>query len=114
MSTYMSNAVSSVPVAVPSASNEEGTSAESDKIASLDLTKFKCTDTGNAERLVALHSGEIAYCKGKDFLHYDGIKWGRDDSKRVEHLAKLTIRELACQVISKGSRLEAELKQAET
>lgn len=56
---------------------------------------FKCTDTGNAERLVTSYSKEIRYCgPWKSWLVWDGRRWKRDDRGRIHHLAKLTVRDI--------------------
>lgn len=56
---------------------------------------FECTDTGNAERLIARHGREIRYCAAwKCWLVWDGKRWERDVRGRVHHFAKLTARSI--------------------
>lgn len=57
--------------------------------------QFKLTDLGNAERLVHLYGQDIRYCApwGK-WLVWDGRRWRKDDEKRVDHLAQLTVRSI--------------------
>ncbi len=60
----------------------------------VDLVKFPHTDTGNAERLVSLHGGDIRFCPEiKRWLYWDGQRWRLDDSRQVKKLFKKTIRE---------------------
>jgi putative DNA primase/helicase len=51
------------------------------------------TDTGNGERLAALHGRDIRFClETKKWLAYDGRRWKTEDNRRVKRLAKLTMR----------------------
>lgn len=52
---------------------------------------FHTTDTGNAERLVALHGRDLRYCHpwGK-WLVWDGRRWQEDAQAAIKHRAKLT------------------------
>ncbi len=54
---------------------------------------FKCTDTGNAERLVDAHGKNIRYCgEWEEWLDFDSARWALDLRGRVQHRAKLTVR----------------------
>jgi putative DNA primase/helicase len=54
---------------------------------------FKCTDLGNAERLVARFRGEIRYCpQRKLWLFWDGRRWAWDQTGEVVRRAKQTVR----------------------
>ncbi len=57
------------------------------------LGRFKLTDIGNAERLVAQYGADIRYCRplGK-WLVWDGTRWTPDHMGQVEQMAKNTIR----------------------
>lgn len=57
----------------------------------LDPWRYHCTDTGNAERLVALHGRDIRYCtKWGKWLAWDGRRWAEDEHNVTRHRAKLT------------------------
>ncbi|MCE7892310.1 MAG: hypothetical protein DYH12_21840 [Sorangiineae bacterium PRO1] len=57
----------------------------------LDPWRFHATDTGNAERLVALHGRDIRYCtKWGKWLAWDGRRWAEDEHNVTRHRAKLT------------------------
>lgn len=53
------------------------------------------TDLGNARRLVALHGTNIRYCYpwGK-WLVWDGRRWARDETGKLERLAKETVKSI--------------------
>lgn len=56
---------------------------------------FRLTDIGNAERLVHAHGGDLRFVPAWNrWLIYDGRRWGRDQVRRVEHLAKTTVRSI--------------------
>jgi putative DNA primase/helicase len=60
-----------------------------------DLRYGPHTDTGNAERLVALFGREIHYCvEMKRWVVWDGRRWSMEDPRRVKVFAKRTIRRL--------------------
>jgi putative DNA primase/helicase len=55
--------------------------------------RFPLTDTGNAERLVALHGEDLRYCHDwKEWLVWDGARWRRDSTSEISRLAKATVR----------------------
>lgn len=70
----------------------------------------KCTDTGNAERLIALYGNALRYCAPwKAWLVWDGKRWERDVRGRVHHYAKLTARS----IYSEAARIEdADVRKA--
>jgi putative DNA primase/helicase len=52
-----------------------------------------CTDAGNGDRLIASHGKELRYVfPWKTWFHWDGRRWARDDSGRLEALATATAR----------------------
>lgn len=55
---------------------------------------YRCTDLGNAERLVAQHGTELRFCPGIGWLAWDGKRWRRDDTGERVRRAKLTVREI--------------------
>jgi putative DNA primase/helicase len=56
---------------------------------------FKCTDLGNAERLVAHYGDDLHYCHPyKKWLCWDGTRWRLDDSGAPGRAAKLTVRSI--------------------
>lgn len=62
-------------------------------VVSLPPGLFKCTDIGNAERLVARFRGQIHYCPPrKRWLCWDGRRWCWDEVGEINRRAKLTIR----------------------
>lgn len=60
---------------------------------SVDLLSQPLTDTGNAERLVALHGSDIRYCAAeRRWYVWDGRRWRKDDTGRANVLAQKTMR----------------------
>lgn len=53
---------------------------------------FHLTDTGNAERLVAVHGGDIRHAAGIGWLVWDGRRWIADDTGELLRRAKSTVR----------------------
>lgn len=55
--------------------------------------RFALTDTGNAERMVAQHGGDLRFCHTwGSWLVWDGVRWERDATSEVHRLAKATVR----------------------
>ena len=66
---------------------------EGTQCVSLPPGLFKCTDIGNAERLVARERGQIRYCPPrKRWLTYDGRRWLWDETGEINRKAKKTVR----------------------
>src|SRR5215469_13115139 len=64
----------------------------------VDLLSQPYTDSGNAERLVALYGRDIRFCtETKKWLVWDGRRWNSEDTRRIKLLAKRTIREMYTQ-----------------
>ena len=75
-----------------------------------DLLHQPYTDTGNAERLVALHGANIRFCsETKSWLVWDGRRWNAKDTRQVKVLAKQTIRQMYVMAAAIGS---VEIKEA--
>lgn len=53
---------------------------------------FPLTDTGNAERLIAMHGTDLRYASGIHWLAWDGRRWAPDDTGELMRRAKLTAR----------------------
>ena len=54
---------------------------------------FKCTDLGNAERLVARFRDQIRHCTArKRWLIWDGKRWAWDETGEINRKAKTTVR----------------------
>lgn len=60
--------------------------------APLALSTFAKSDTGNAERLVAMFGGDIRWCPAMGWLTWDGERWQRDETRQVMDMAKRVIR----------------------
>jgi P4 family phage/plasmid primase-like protien len=77
-----------------------------------DLLHFPFTDSGNAERLVAVHGTDLRFCADmKKWGTWDGRRWVFQDARRVKALAKRTIRLMyaqAAEIQDKGLREAAE------
>jgi putative DNA primase/helicase len=57
-----------------------------------DPSDIKCTDYGNAERLVLRYGHELRYCyPWQSWLVWDGQRWQRDNRGDVERRAKATV-----------------------
>jgi hypothetical protein len=81
--------------------------------AALELAPL--TDTGNAERLVRRHGGDLRFVHpwGK-WLVWDGTRWKADSTAEVDRRAKDTIRAIAGEAAEEpdGDRRKAILKHA--
>jgi putative DNA primase/helicase len=54
---------------------------------------FKCTDTGNAERMAARHGANLCHVtEWSQWLVWDGKRWAQDRTAEVGRLAKDTVR----------------------
>ena len=52
----------------------------------------RCTDLGNARRLVQMHGQDMRYCYlWKAWIVWDGMRWARDNSGQVYRWAKHTV-----------------------
>jgi putative DNA primase/helicase len=55
----------------------------------------KCTETGNAERLVDQFGQDLRFCYAwKSWLYWDGRRWKRDSSGMVRRWAKVVMRSI--------------------
>jgi putative DNA primase/helicase len=64
-----------------------------------DLLCYPSTDTGNAERLVAMFRDSIRYCPDwKTWLIWDGERWNPDHSGEIWRCAKKVVRTFYAQV----------------
>ena len=60
-----------------------------------EVGKYGFTDIGNAERFVRDHSDSVRYCHPwKKWMIFDGKRWKKDESAKVEQLAKETLRKM--------------------
>jgi P4 family phage/plasmid primase-like protien len=76
---------------------------------------FPCTDTGNAERMVAWHGKSIRYCHPwTKWLHFDGRRWAPDDTAAIRRLAKKTARAILVEAskVNDKNRREGLIKWA--
>jgi putative DNA primase/helicase len=65
-----------------------------------DLIPFHFADTGNADRLVAMHGADLRYCFAfRKWLIWDGKRWTVDDTGHALMLAKRTIADFLRQAI---------------
>jgi phage/plasmid-associated DNA primase len=70
-----------------------------------NLTTQNQTDTGNAERLVAMYGGDIAYALGVGWMVWNSVHWvnqGKDDLQITE-MVKSTMAETKKQAYALGS-----------
>lgn len=63
-----------------------------DVAAGGDHPGFPLTDSGNAERLVAMYGAELRYVGGIGWLVWDGRRWKPDTTGELMRRAKLTAR----------------------
>lgn len=62
-------------------------------VSELNLEGFRCTDLGNAERMVERYRGNLRYCYGrKKWLLWGGKRWLWDESGVVIRMAKAVVR----------------------
>jgi P4 family phage/plasmid primase-like protien len=80
-----------------------------------DLLHQPYTDSGNAERLVALYGRDIRFCpEMKKWLFWDGKRWNTGDTRRVKMLAKRAMRLMYAQAaeMADSNPSKAEIKKA--
>ncbi len=66
-----------------------------------DLLRQALNDSGNAERIIALHGSRIRYCHAfKKWMVWTGTHWSLDTTGQVQKLAKLTITEFHRQAVT--------------
>jgi len=74
--------------------------------------KFRLTDLGNAERLIAKHGADIRYCKlWSKWLVFDGRRWANDNSLQIERWAQQVARDIFAEA-NKATDLEMREKLA--
>jgi P4 family phage/plasmid primase-like protien len=62
---------------------------------------FKCTDYGNAERLVYYHGDNMRYCEPmKKWFVWNGKRWLVDNSLEIDRLAKDTVRRIYAEALN--------------
>lgn len=67
--------------------------AANEAFPDVPLIGFRCTDYGNAERLVTRYGDRIRYCPPRRcWFIWDGRRWARDDTGEIVRLAKRTTR----------------------
>ena len=72
---------------------------------------YNLTDMGNANRLIALHGGEIRYCAElKTWFVWNGVRWIPDTTKLIEDLAKKTVMLIHAEVSLMTDLTKAERK----
>lgn len=65
-----------------------------------DLREFPFTDSGNAQRLLALYGKDLRYCtEMKEWLVWDGKRWQVDVGRKVTYLAQRMARKLYEQAV---------------
>ncbi len=66
----------------------------------LSLRVYHYTDSGNGERLVSRHGGDIRYCHPqKTWYLWDRRRWAADRGGRMMHLAKCIARDLYAEAL---------------
>jgi putative DNA primase/helicase len=80
---------------------------------------FPLTDTGNGERLAAMHGSEIRRVAGVGWLTWDGRRWQVDDTGEMTRRAKLTARAIyhdaaACDDDDERKRIAAWARASES
>lgn len=76
--------------------DEDVTSSDSKRS---DNQSFKCTDLGNAERMVSLQGQDLRYCyPWSKWLVWTGKQWAPDDQGEVERRAKMTVRAICREI----------------
>jgi putative DNA primase/helicase len=66
-----------------------------ERVDNHDGQRYRCADTGNAERFAERHGGDLRYCfPFKTWFVYDSTRWRRDDTGHVVSLAKETARSI--------------------
>ena len=70
-----------------------------------NLTTQNQTDTGNAERLVAMHGGDIAYAPGVGWMVWNNLHWinQEKDNLQITEMVKSTMAETKNQAYGLGS-----------
>jgi putative DNA primase/helicase len=66
---------------------------DDDPVSNVALFNFKCTDLGNAERMVTRFRGEIRYCSPRHlWFAWDSRRWQLDETGEINRKAKATVR----------------------
>jgi putative DNA primase/helicase len=62
-------------------------------------------DVGNAERLIALHGGDLRFAYGlEQWLRWDGCRWQPDSTDQARELCQKTMKEFLDQAIRAGDK----------
>jgi putative DNA primase/helicase len=60
-----------------------------------EAARFKCTDSGNAERFAARHGDKLRYVtEWEKWFFWNGARWSQDRTSEVGRLAKDTVRSI--------------------
>jgi len=101
--------------AIVLASNSLRGADNNPSVQKLSEQRFKLTDLGNAERLVALHGNDLRYCHAwKSWLIWDGVRWVVDRSNKVKLKAKETVRRIYLEASQADERDRIEIARHAT
>ena len=97
----------------PSANGDagrNGTPSGNERHGDGEPSRFPFTDTGNAERMIALHGHNIRHCHPwKKWLHFDGRRWAPDDTAAIRRMAKKTARSILVEASEVDDKTEREM-----
>jgi len=75
------------------------------------VEELRCSDMGNADRLVAQHGEDVGYCKELGWLVWDSTKWEPDTKGRIVQKAEHTVRSIAEELFGGSRHVEDELRR---
>ena len=79
--------------------------AQRPKAAGPDLLVQLLNDTGNGDRLIAMHGQDLRYCPAfRKWLLWDGRRWAIDDGGAARRMAKRTMLEYLRQALDASDR----------
>ena len=93
----------------------DGDEPPTDSGTGRDLRGYPMTDSGNAERILALFGQDIRFCKQMEkFLLWDGKRWAIDEIGAVSQKAKQVARLLHAQATGYSQQMEKWARTSES
>lgn len=83
-----------VAAATPGESKTDKPGETENAVDDQERPNFMLSELGNAERIAWEHGENVKYCVGMDWLLWNGKKWERDTTKKIERITAQTLRKL--------------------
>lgn len=85
-----------------------------EKEARPDALLFRCTDLGNAERLIARHGRDLLFCNPwNKWLVWDGKRWRIDNTQQARQWARATVRTIYEEAEKLSARAKSTMHEEE-